>query len=253
MTENQEIDGYRELAELLVSEIESGRYKPGYRLPGEIELSRQFSINRHTVGAAMRDLVQRDYIYRIQGKGTYVSHRKVPYSISSKTRFSTTISSLGLKPGASLMTIEDIPADSILSENLAVRKGERLTRLDIVRTIENIPVAYSRVCLPARIFPDLKARISEFHSLYDVLEKHYGVADIRRDSSIIEVEMPNEEDMTFMNISPNRPILVVSSLAKDSRGLPVEYCVSRCRGDLYKLHVDIPDVEKNRCENAGNK
>lgn len=239
MQSTKDIGGYRELAELLAHEIESGRYKPGSRLPGEIEMNRRYNLNRHTVRAALKELVDRDYIYRVQGKGTYVSHRKVPYVISTRTRFSTTIQSLGLKSGARLISMKKEQADDNLARQLEIQSGDPVTVLIILRKIESVPVAYSRVCLSDRRFPDLDLTITEFHSLYHVLEQSYGVTGIKRASSVIETEFPNTADQKHLHLSAHTPVMVVSSLARDGHGNAVEFCVSRCRGDVYSLHVDL--------------
>jgi len=56
----------------LLSEIGSGRYKPGSRLPSESQLVQQFRVSRPTVGRALRDLEAEGLIERRAGSGTYV-------------------------------------------------------------------------------------------------------------------------------------------------------------------------------------
>ncbi|MBW3553521.1 MAG: GntR family transcriptional regulator, partial [Gemmatimonadetes bacterium] len=55
------------------SEIESGRWGPGDRLPSEAELVERFGVSRITVGRAMRDLQGAGVVERRPGSGTYVS------------------------------------------------------------------------------------------------------------------------------------------------------------------------------------
>jgi GntR family transcriptional regulator len=44
---------YHQLKELLTEKIESGEWEPGYRLPGELEISKEFGLSRATVRQAM--------------------------------------------------------------------------------------------------------------------------------------------------------------------------------------------------------
>src|SRR5450755_3637638 len=64
---------YRQILEKLQSEISSGRYKPGKRLPSEAELGRRFGASRMTVFRAMHELQSLGQVTRRVGSGTYVS------------------------------------------------------------------------------------------------------------------------------------------------------------------------------------
>ncbi len=64
---------YRQILEKLQSEISSGRYKPGKRLPSEAELVRRFGASRMTVFRAMHELQALGLVTRRVGSGTYVS------------------------------------------------------------------------------------------------------------------------------------------------------------------------------------
>jgi GntR family transcriptional regulator of arabinose operon len=66
---------YRQLYTSLRLALESGRWKPGDRLPSEADLVRQYGTSRITVGRAMRDLQEGGLVERRAGSGTYV---KVP-------------------------------------------------------------------------------------------------------------------------------------------------------------------------------
>ena len=63
---------YKELAERLRSEIKSGVYRGGQRLPGELELASKLSCSRQTVRQAIGLLVDEGLVNRMQGSGTYV-------------------------------------------------------------------------------------------------------------------------------------------------------------------------------------
>jgi DNA-binding LacI/PurR family transcriptional regulator len=56
----------------LETEIASGKYGDGSRLPSEIQLVKQFGVSRPTVARALRDLEAKSLIDRRAGSGTYV-------------------------------------------------------------------------------------------------------------------------------------------------------------------------------------
>jgi DNA-binding GntR family transcriptional regulator len=61
---------YQKLAEWLMSEIQSGRYAVGERMPGEFELVEKHNVSRHTVRESLRVLEDLGLIDRHQGHGT---------------------------------------------------------------------------------------------------------------------------------------------------------------------------------------
>ena len=64
---------YKKVYAALRRDIESGRWKPGDRLPTEADLVRAFDASRITVGRAMRDLQSAGFVQRRAGSGTYVA------------------------------------------------------------------------------------------------------------------------------------------------------------------------------------
>jgi len=63
---------YRQLAQTLISESESGRYPVGDLLPTEFELCEQFGASRFTVREAIKQLVGLGLVDRQAGVGTRV-------------------------------------------------------------------------------------------------------------------------------------------------------------------------------------
>jgi DNA-binding LacI/PurR family transcriptional regulator len=71
-----ELPKYQKVYATLRRQIESGRWKPGERLPSEAELVRTFDASRITVGRAVRDLQSAGLVQRRAGSGTYVAGSK---------------------------------------------------------------------------------------------------------------------------------------------------------------------------------
>ena len=63
---------HKEVATALRAEIEAGRWRPGERLPGEVDLAQTFDVAHMTVRQAIACLVDEGLLVRIRGKGTFV-------------------------------------------------------------------------------------------------------------------------------------------------------------------------------------
>lgn len=66
---------YQKLKEYIIETIKSMELKPGEKMYSENELAERFAISRHTVRQAIGDLVSEGWLYRVQGKGTFVDRK----------------------------------------------------------------------------------------------------------------------------------------------------------------------------------
>ena len=73
---------HRQVFAALRRQIQSGRLKPGDRLPSEADLVREFGASRITVGRAVRDLQTAGLVDRRAGSGTYVKAPHLAGSLS---------------------------------------------------------------------------------------------------------------------------------------------------------------------------
>lgn len=63
---------YYQLKDILVKNIQDGKWPPQSRMSSENELCEAYNVSRVTVRKAIDLLVQEGYVYTIKGKGTYV-------------------------------------------------------------------------------------------------------------------------------------------------------------------------------------
>ncbi|MEO0514198.1 MAG: GntR family transcriptional regulator [Planctomycetota bacterium] len=69
---------YERVKRALVRDIESGKFPPGAAFPSEAQLLEQFDVSRPTLVRSLQELVAEGYLYRQQGKGTFVAERSRP-------------------------------------------------------------------------------------------------------------------------------------------------------------------------------
>jgi GntR family transcriptional regulator len=72
---NSAVPVYRQLADLLRAQIDSGDLGPGMPLPSEVTLVNEHGISRDTVRKAIGILREEGLVVTVQGKGSYVVDR----------------------------------------------------------------------------------------------------------------------------------------------------------------------------------
>ena len=68
---------YKKIANDLIERIEKGYLRPGDKLPTEAEFGETYGVSRITVTHAIRELQNKDLVFRVKGSGTFVSKRSV--------------------------------------------------------------------------------------------------------------------------------------------------------------------------------
>jgi DNA-binding LacI/PurR family transcriptional regulator len=68
-----QVPKYQQVLDTIKTDILSGRYQPGQKLPSEAALLKRFGTSRITVGRALRELQHAGLVQRRAGSGTYVA------------------------------------------------------------------------------------------------------------------------------------------------------------------------------------
>src|SRR5579872_6100582 len=89
---------YRRISDELRAKIESGEYRPGDRLPSELELARAHNVSRITSRQALDLLGSEGLLVRRQGMGTFVTVPRVTQPLVRLTDFVEDMAEAGLRP-----------------------------------------------------------------------------------------------------------------------------------------------------------
>ncbi|MFA1552006.1 GntR family transcriptional regulator [Actinomadura chokoriensis] len=63
---------YRQIADIIAAQIESGELQPDRPIPSETRMAEEYGVARLTARRAVRELVERELVYVVRGKGSFV-------------------------------------------------------------------------------------------------------------------------------------------------------------------------------------
>ena len=127
---------YKQLAETLIQDIQSGRLALGERLPGEHELVATHNVSRHTVRESLRMLEDLGLIDRQQGLGTVVRAKQADDSYVQVLRSPAELMQYPAESRLSVVSSQEITANRALSKVLNCRNGETWHRIRTVRKLK---------------------------------------------------------------------------------------------------------------------
>jgi GntR family phosphonate transport system transcriptional regulator len=228
---------YRQISDLLRREIQE-LYKAGDALPSEGELAQRFNVNRHTLRRAIDELVSEGLVIRRHGAGVFVLSPAIDYSINAETRFTATLESQGKSTHSRVLRKQVIPAKGGVASRLQIPEGEEVIFLETLREVENKPFCVISHFLPLREVPQVRDHYDN-GSLHAFLQRECDIR-VQRNESLISAVIPEADDALLLNMPRNLPVLRVKSvnLALHNQK-PVEYVVTRFRGDATQLLVQL--------------
>jgi GntR family phosphonate transport system transcriptional regulator len=224
---------YRQIRDTLAEEI-SGIYNPGDALPSEGQLADRFAVNRHTLRRAIDELVSDGLLERHHGRGVFVLEPAINYSIGSTTRFTENIEAQGHETACRVVRKQLIPARGGVAKKLQIEEGDQVIFLETLREVKNRPFCLISHFLP--LVPCCSVLASyDKGSLHGFLKKHCGI-ELKRSESLISTVLPETEDASRLFMPRHMPVLRVKSVNLDIESkIPVEYAVTRFRGDAVQL------------------
>lgn len=217
---------YEEARDQIVAFIAAERLARGERLPTERELSETLGVSRPTLRQALELLEHDGLIERRQGSGTYVAEPRVALDVRVLVSLTRSIVASGMTPGARVITSRVVPATGELASRFAVPPQTPLQHFERVRYADGRAVAFERSWFPAAIAPNLSAFDLEHRSIYDVLEREYGVKLFRAEQEF-DAAVADEKVAALLQCELGAPLMVVHRLSFDLNGRPVEYAVDR--------------------------
>lgn len=227
---------YLRVKDWLRAAIEKGDYRPGDRIPSEHELMKRFGVSRSTIRQAISELVLEGWLFRVQGSGTYVARPKYRQTLSRLTSFTEDMRLLGLTPRSRLLLCRVEEADGPTAAALAISPGEEVIRIERLRFADDEPMALNTSILPRRLVPGLEDLDLERGSLYEILEKRYGLI-LSRAEQTLEPALADPYAAELLGVPVGAPLLLVEGVVYLKNGAPVEWVHILYRGDRYKFHI----------------
>ncbi|KAA9000518.1 GntR family transcriptional regulator [Affinibrenneria salicis] len=172
---------YQQIADTLRQEINDGRYNPSGKLPSESELEKRFAVSRVTVRLALRHLTEQGLIERKQGKGSYVSGKKVAHGINIMRSFHESLRQQGLNASMRLLSKNNQPTSERLQRFF--HATPTLTFIERLHLVDDEPIALGRSYFS--IFsPTLSWQEIEVRPTWALLEQSAGQNITRADIAI---------------------------------------------------------------------
>jgi DNA-binding GntR family transcriptional regulator len=241
-TEGRRESTYTVVAREVRNRILHGDYADGRRLPTEAELAERHGVSRQTVRRAFQDLVADGMVYRVPGRGTFVTRRDGAYL----RQFGSIDDLMGL----SVDTRMEVTVP--LRRQVDVAAASRLRLPDDVvhsvtfrRSHDGTPFCLTTVSVPPRVgavlasVPELTAAgASSEVTIIALLDARLPAPIAEADQSIT-VAPADPATAAQLGCAAGDPLLRIDRLYSDTAGRPVELAISHFLPALYSYRTRL--------------
>jgi len=229
---------YTQIKEILRDRILDGSYQAHEQMPSESELMSTFGVSRITVRQALGDLQKEGLIFKIHGKGTYVSKPKAFQNISELQGFGEAMSSMGYETFSRVVSIKPMPAGNGVGAKLNVRDSEEIVELRRVRYLNRAPISLDVTYVPKSIGERLAKEDLAHRDIFLILENDYGIA---LGAAELQIESMLADDYLArqLNVEEGAPVLRIERLTLTADGKPIDFEYLYYRGDAFQYRMRI--------------
>ncbi|MCP4167920.1 MAG: GntR family transcriptional regulator [Chloroflexi bacterium] len=229
---------YHQIKQNLRELIENEVLPAGQLLPSERDLGEYYGVNRLTVRQAVTELVSEGILRRQRGVGTFVATPKLTQIMGRVTGFSERIREVGRKPSSRVISLEVVPAPTVVARSLKQEPATLVYKLVRLRCADDEPVMLETAYLPQARFPNLKQVDFSEESLYQVLAQKFNCRIVEADETLEPVIMTDYE-VEMLEAEPVTPGLLIETVAYNQNGVAVEFGKSVVRGDKSRFYYRI--------------
>lgn len=220
---------YLQIKETILRQINDGKLKPGDKLLSEAQFQKSFSVSRITVRKAIDELVEENYLMRLQGKGTFVKEQ------AETQQKSLSLTQVCLeqrkKLTSEVISVIECPVPTDFADLFNSKEAILVERL---RKIDGVPIMLEKNYLPLAFTFLLDTDLSG--SLYQVLAS-FSIDPQYKGLNQVAISQLTDQEAKLFNVQSGLSVIHHKGTVYDSKNQLV-------LASEELVRVDLPDLFK---------
>lgn len=238
---------YYRIYEELYNEIKNGVYQEGDRFPSDTNLVQKYHVSRGTIREAIKMLFQQGLLVREQGRGTFVTYRKIKQDAHQLMGFTELMQHHGKKASGRILDISTIQPDERIRAILQLQHGDKVVKIKRLRLGDKEPLIIEHSFYVHDLFEPLLAFDLETESIYELL---YRETNIRLGTATHQIEATTADSQAaaHLNIKPEAPLLLMKRLIQTREQRYFQYSEDLYRADQLSFTISTIAYDENHNE-----
>jgi GntR family transcriptional regulator len=255
---------YRQIAEDLRAQIESGELQPGQQLRTELELQDHYGASRNTVRDAIKWLTTLGLVETRAGQGTFVVTKIDPFvytltgnpsgpGVSQRASYLSEVSERKRTASFSPLQVEIQEASEDVASGLGIALGAEVISRHERCFIDDTPWSMQTSYYPMEFVDRGAKRLRSFRNIEEGTTKY--LADTLHMRQVgyrdwITVRAPNNTEADFFKLPPDGrvPMFEIFRTAFDGNAQPMRLTITVYPADRNQFIVEVGDVPEPRAQ-----
>jgi GntR family transcriptional regulator len=225
---------WQQLLADLRARLAAGEFVAGF--PGELALTEQYAVSRHTVREALRHLREEGTVTAARGRKPRLGAAEIEQPLGALASLFATVEASGLEQRNVVRRLQ-VLADGVIATRLGLEEAAPLVYLERLRLAGGEPLALDRVWLPADLASPLLDADFTYTALYDELAAHCGIR-LTGGQERVRAVLATRGERTLLQLPPTEALLLVERTGC-LHGRPVEFRHTLVRGDRYAVTAEF--------------
>jgi len=256
---------YRQIAEDLREQIESGQLQPGQQLSTELELRERYRASRNTVRDAIKWLMNLDLVETRPGQGIFVVKKIAPHvtplsgdpGTGEGAIYRWQVSKNGRKPDSTVPQVEIQRADKGIAAELQLPEGTQVISRHEKRYIDETPWSLMTSFYPRGFVVQGAGKLLLADNIAEGAVQYLNATLGLRQAGYrdwITVRAPNAVEAEFFSLPQDGRVAVFENFrtAFDQTGTPMRVTVTVFPTDRNQFVVEIGDVPEPQVRAAAD-
>jgi GntR family transcriptional regulator len=231
---------YKQIKEILISEIQAAVGETGRPISTEYELVERFNVSRAPVRQALKELADEGYVYRERARGTFpvqeLPVRPPGLELGGLVRF---LRDQGLDCTSKILSVDSVLSTEKLCSILGLTPSDKLLRISRLIHLQGKPLVWTQSYLNVlEDFHPSKQEVEKVDSVFMLLEEEKSIFISRGDHQICASSATSMES-ELLGIKKGDPVLVIETklYTRNDRLLGWRRAVHRA--DDYKFSFTV--------------
>lgn len=212
---------YLQINRLLLQRVESGVWPVGTALPNESDLAREYGVSVGTMRKALEKLGSDGWIFRRQGRGTFVTD---PRQVSRKRSDHFFLNGEHyVLDGFEYLSSSCVPVTSEAAKSLGLEMTDTIVCITRSRIAPGIIQVHDTISVPREFLPDLAADAESCRDVTDDDLAGYNTF-IRRCFEKVMPAVADGNAAKKLKVAPGTGILECERTSYGANNRPVEWC-----------------------------
>ncbi|QWB96585.1 GntR family transcriptional regulator [Mycoplasmatota bacterium] len=224
---------YIQISDSIRHHIELGVLKHGTKLPTESMICYIYEISSIVVKKAYEDLVQKNLVKRIRGKGTYVNTKK-PYVLNLNKGL-LSLTALLDKTKRVVLSFDKLK-HYMAHQWMDIDPNENIFVAKIITKYKNEPILYNYIFFPEKFFPNLRPEHLRKFSTLDLISSKYQLKPKKIRQIFHPVTLPSDIS-ELLDIQKDSPGYLIRSYIENQHHEKLAYYTIYTASEYIEFEV----------------